>query len=128
MLWLKIVPADAETSAADTITDAHGRKWRAEQTAEIGQVSDLLHIRRVFVQDVYFDWQSQEHPAADWEYGLRFHDGEGTSTLLLAIEGGEVCIAESGTQATLSPAIRRSLRLFFERFNHPQLPSKAAAK
>lgn len=102
--------ADCDPQLVDPI----GKAWCLTDSREIGQIGDLRHVRRLFVQDAYFDWQATEHPPAQWRYALRFHGAAGDSTLLVDGTEGEILLLEAERQATLRPQIIPSIRRFFD--------------
>lgn len=132
LLVLRPIPDDgaAPPESASTLTDPAGERWQIEQALPLGEVADFLHIRRLFVQDAYFDWQATEHLPASWQYAVRFHDATGASTLLLAAEGSEVCLLENTQQVSLLTGVMPSVRKFFDRQvqQHPATPSPAGQR
>ncbi|HTN77827.1 MAG TPA: hypothetical protein VL096_21360 [Pirellulaceae bacterium] len=99
-------------AGAETIINPQGAALFCEASKNIGEHPDLLHIRRVFVQDAYFEWDSTSHPERNWTYALRFRDGTGVSTLLLNDADGEVQLLENGQQATFNTPVMRSVVRF----------------
>ena len=117
-----------------TIDEAHGKQPSEviginglklaviDQTGDLSLVPDLLYIRRALVNDNSFDWSDtlgDRQP--EWEYALRFFDGENDATVLFAPNCDWAKLLETGEGASMKyvmPGI--------EKFVREQLRSAAA--
>lgn len=84
---------------------------------DISQVADLIHIRRVFLDDIHILWDA---PAVEdcelrWEYALIFRDAQGETTVWLDSACYHVRLGESGPMAKFNPPVLRSVLRFCDR-------------
>jgi hypothetical protein len=109
------------TPAAESLTDPEGNQWWARSWNEIGGSSDLVHIRQAFLRDAYLNPHEDDPFSTHWQYALRFGDDRGTTTMLIDGKGNEICLRESGAQATMNEGLLVSIRQYLDR----QLPTQA---
>jgi hypothetical protein len=96
--------------------DAPDAEPEIRQT-DISQVADLIHIRRVFLDDIHILWDA---PAVEdceprWEYALVFRDTQGETTVWLDSACYHVRLGETGPVAKFTPPVLRSVLRFCDR-------------
>lgn len=96
---------------------------------DVSQVADLIHIRRVFLDDVHILWDASPDDtcAPQWEYALVFRDAQGTTTVWVDAACYHVQMAESGVEANFNPPVLRSVIKFFEHQLARTRPAQRAA-
>ena len=79
-------------------------------------MADLIHIRRVFLDDVHILWDAPqtEDCAPKWEYALVFRDAQGETTVWVDSACSYVRVGEPGAGAKINPPVLRSVIKFFD--------------
>ncbi len=81
----RLTPSDGGQSRDDAeIVTLRGRDYRASPAVEISQARGFSHVRRAFLIDATFAWDSPP-PASppNWRYALEFSNGQKSCLLLL---------------------------------------------
>jgi hypothetical protein len=93
------------------------RTFDAEAAIDISQARGLLHFRRSLLQDANFDWDSANETAlsaSDWDFAVRFSDGEASVVVLFDLGRGVVANhAAPGKVAVVTERTSKGLGRFF---------------
>lgn len=100
------------------VLDIAGRPWRIVEAKDITGAGGLLNTRTALVNHHSFDWAATvDASQADWQYALRFRDGEKHTTVAFAPSAEAAILVETGAAASVKPAMKG-----IERFMQEQVP------
>lgn len=85
------------------------RELHFSSRAEISGRPGLVHARHALIDDGSFLWPATAGKSGDWDYALRFADGEQTVTVLLDSVQGRVRALPADRHAQLAGEIRQAL-------------------
>jgi hypothetical protein len=122
--------AEEDASAIDQM-NISGKSWNITSQIEISQTRDLDAVRRVFVEDAYFDWNPANSTPVTWAFAVRFEDAKEATTLLIEAKrielveqrrgsqsrdvSGRVMLLNTGVDASLYQGVLPSIRSVLDR-------------
>jgi hypothetical protein len=126
-LWLTAAGTSSQRGSDDV--DLGGTRFAVRQRADVSRAPGFIHLRHSLINDGSFDWEA---PAGDcqpeWDYALRFVDGQQSATVLVAINCRRAKLAGATREVSLAiPAAARrddrdkapALQRFLEDQFHP---------
>jgi len=107
---LKLRPA--ETPGAEQISIA-GQHRAITSIHPIGHAQGFVHARQALIVDASYDWEAETQVPADWQYALRFRDGQGATILAFDLEQALVVDIDHPDRRAKIPSMSSGLRRFF---------------
>ena len=97
---IKLAPPETDNVEVIQIqSEPHAVSASKDITATPG----LVHARQAFIEDASFLWDAVPDGQANWQYVLRFTDGEQQVSVALDCDQGRVLLIGTDRQATLRP-------------------------
>jgi len=109
--------AEGETSSGEVLRIGT-QQYAISDTADATKARGMIHLRQVLVRNESFDWDTDLSDCdPDWNYGLRFSDGEDSLTLAYSLDCPRVTRPGTGTQLVLRPVAEHLLRAIASEFS-----------
>jgi hypothetical protein len=106
--------AGAERSGTDAGVEQvtiDGRSVVVLARRDVSEARGLVNVRRGLMQDASYDWDTPPTLPSDWDYALRFHDGDRETVLLFSLVSAQA--ARAGLQPIATRPINQGLEAFF---------------
>ncbi|MBI3462859.1 MAG: hypothetical protein HY000_07330 [Planctomycetes bacterium] len=115
---LRLAPVDAASESPNAVI-AHSReRLQIVETKDASEARGLKNIRQGLLDGRSFDWNASRGDCdPQWEYALRFSDGESSAAVLFALNCRRVALAGAGAEASVGPTLAA-----YEGFLREQFP------
>ncbi len=97
---IKLVPS--ETDVPDTI-QILDESLAVVARKDITNTPGLVHARQAFIEDASFLWETVPEGRSNWQYALRFTEGDQQINVAIDCDQGRVLLVGTDRQATLKP-------------------------
>lgn len=117
---LRIERADERSEETDTLS-IDGQTWNIVDRQRIdspAQAPGSSHVRGSLVNDKSFDWETPADDCQpDWQYAIRFRDGEQEQVVLIALDCPRVALLGTQRRGSIRPMVPALTKFFAERFS-----------
>lgn len=106
--FLSLRPAGADETG--TILEIRGQRFLVGPSVDVTRSRGMVHARHALVDDLSFDWSATPSGRFEWDFLLRFQDGNQQLVAAIDSEQGVVCNVNGSRVLQLIPKIAAAMR------------------